>query len=90
MFLDQLFMCLFIKKKEKQNLQNRSQKKGDILIEYDSYAIYWIYLAKNEIVIWIKNLKIFKDILSKKESRLTIYNAIFHFKEKNICMINSS
>lgn len=46
------------------------------LVEYDKKTIYRVYLEKNSIVIWVKDLQIYKDATVKKSTTLPIYNTI--------------
>ena len=47
-----------------------------MLVEYDGYTIYHVYLPNEEKVICIKDLKIVENVDRKVDSQLTSYNVI--------------
>lgn len=53
---------------EKQSLKSAKWKAGALNskpIRFHDYTIYKIYIEEQNKVIWVKNLQIFKDIISK-------------------------
>ncbi len=54
------------------------------MVGYYGYSIYWVYLEKNEKVIRIKDLKIFKDVSIKQETSLSVYDIIIFINNSSL------
>lgn len=54
-----------------------------MLVEYNSYTVYCVYLLNKKIIIKIKDLKIIENINKKANSYFIFYNAITISKNYN-------
>lgn len=83
-----VYVFIYKEKRKTKSVKLKLKRKRDILVRYNGHILHWIYLVKDEKVIWIKDSKIFEDIPSKDKNRLPIYNSIFYFGKKDIHIIN--
>ncbi len=58
--------------------------KRGLLVGYNGHSIYQVYLEKDEKVIQIKDLRIFKDTSTKPETSLPIYNAVIYLENTSL------
>lgn len=65
-----IYVFIHEEKKKTKSAKWKPQAKHGLLIDYNGHFIYWICLEKDAKVIYIKDLKSFKDVSTKTETSL--------------------
>lgn len=68
-----MFLCM---KKKRPSPKFIKKEKKNLFIKYDVYIIYQFYLSNNKKIIYIKDLKIVKNINKKINIWIILYNIV--------------
>ncbi len=79
-----VYVFIHEEKRKAKSVKWEPRAKRGLLVGYDGYSIYRVYLEKYVKVIRIKDLRIFKDASTKPETSLPIYDAVIHLENTSL------